>query len=177
MTSIDPTEALAAQVGRLALTTAPSPAIDHAFLPHVFDKIFQHLPRASLLALRPTSRAMFARVNTQFFTHVAIRASRSLRPVIVPGRFGLAIWLKTFLLVDLEGQRLPISPFVPSTYDTASTNTDWLDTLVPMGPARRQALLDLIRIVEYPEELPSCVPVELAVSRTCRVVKRDRAVQ
>lgn len=117
---------------------------------------------------------MHTRVNARLFTHIAIRPSRSLPSVGVPGRFHLAIWLKTFLVVDLEGKRLPISPFVPSTYHTTSKNTKWLVNLVPMSPARRQALLDLIRIIECPGELRSCVPVELAVRCTCRVVKRDK---
>lgn len=82
----------------------PTPALDAAMMPHIFDRIVELAPHASLIALRGVSRPLRERVDARLAGHIVLRPS--------------VAYFKTGVYIHSLGQRSP-EPHAPVGADIA----------------------------------------------------------
>lgn len=150
-------------------TSPPPKAIDHTAFPELIDTILNYSSRDALLSFRGTSSYYLDKINARLFKHACIvcvdckeldNASHLLR--------------HTVLLVDVDGEKLPIPHFTVTELEDGETpKAYWRSRKRGMGKDILAKLLQYVEVVDSPMNFPLCTNVDMPNLRVARLYHED----
>ncbi|WOO80380.1 uncharacterized protein LOC62_03G003899 [Vanrija pseudolonga] len=145
-------------------------AIDHTAFPEIIDAILNDSARDALLSFRGASSYYLEKINAQLFKHVCIVCVDS-KPIDNTSE----LQRHTFLLLDVDGERLPISHFTVDEIDddNETPKAHWRGRHRGMTKHIVVKLLHYVQVVDSPITFPRCNNVDMPNLRVTRVYDED----